>query len=298
MIKAKKYGDSLFVVGNYGFLLLLGLGTLYPFLNLIAISFNDSLDTVRGGIRIFPRDWTLSNYEIIFSNQQLFSATMRSVLRTVIGTVLSVAFTTMLAYTLSRREYVLRKAINFILIMSMYVSGGIIPAYLLIKQLHLTNSFWVYIIPGLIGAFNVIIIRSYFDQLPEGFAESAKMDGANDFQILFRVLVPISLPVIATITLFVSVGHWNSWFDNYLYNSSPDLTLLQFELMKILLQSVSQVTSNASATGYMDPTKINMTSPESIRATMTVIVTVPVLFVYPFLQKYFIKGITVGAMKE
>jgi putative aldouronate transport system permease protein len=240
----------------------------------------------------------MTNYEIIFSNPQLFSAALRSLLRTVLGTALSVTFTTMLAYTLSRREYVLRKAINLILVLSMYVSGGLIPFYLLIKQLHLTNTFGVYIIPGLIGAFNVMIIRSYFDQLPEGFAESARIDGANDAQILFRVLVPISLPVIATITLFVSVGHWNSWFDNYLYNTSPHLSLLQFELMKILLQSVSQLTGGASATGHIDVGTMTSTSPESIRATMTVIVTMPILFVYPFLQRYFIKGITVGAMKE
>ncbi len=264
----------------------------------MAISLNESLDTVKGGIRILPRVWTTSNYEIVFSNPQLLSAAVRSLLRTVIGTLLSVFMTTMLAYTLSRRDYKLRKILTLVMVMSMYVSGGLIPFYILIKDLHLTDTFLVYILPGLISAFNVLIVRSYFDQLPEGLSESARIDGASDFQILFRVLVPISMPVIATITLFISVGHWNSWFDNYLYNTSQNLSLLQFELMKILMQSISQVTGSASSTGHIDATLVNTTSPESIRATLTIIVTLPILLVYPFLQKYFVKGITLGAMKE
>ncbi|MHA0856765.1 carbohydrate ABC transporter permease [Paenibacillus sp. CMAA1364] len=297
-MRGRPLSSVLFNIFNYSFLLLIGIITLYPFLNLMAISLNESIDTVKGGIRILPRVWTTSNYEIVFSNPQLLSAAVRSLLRTVIGTLLSVFMTTMLAYTLSRRDYKLRKILALVMVMSMYVSGGLIPFYILIKDLHLTDTFLVYILPGLISAFNVLIVRSYFDQLPEGLSESARIDGASDFQILFRVLVPISMPVIATITLFISVGHWNSWFDNYLYNTSQNLSLLQFELMKILMQSISQVTGSASSTGHIDPTLVNTTSPESIRATLTIIVTLPILLVYPFLQKYFVKGITLGAMKE
>ncbi|MFD0714326.1 carbohydrate ABC transporter permease [Paenibacillus sp. GCM10027626] len=298
MFQTRSFVDRLFSVCNYSFLTILGIVTLYPFANLLAVSLNESLDTLRGGIYLWPRSFTLENYKIIFHNESLLSATFMSILRTVLGTVLSVICTTMLAYTLSRKEFMLRKAFNYILIISMYVNGGLIPYYLLIKDLHLNNTFLVYIIPGLIGAFNVIIIRSYFDQLPEGIIESARMDGANDFQVLFRVILPISMPVIATITLFVSVGHWNSWMDNYLYNSKASLSLLQFELMKILMQSVQQVTSEASTSGRIDQNLLNMVTPQSIRASMTIIVTVPIMFVYPFMQKYFIKGITVGAMKE
>lgn len=298
MYQTRSLFDRLFSVCNYSFLTILGIVTLYPFINLLAVSLNESLDTLRGGIYLWPRSFTLENYKIIFQNDSLLSATFMSISRTVLGTALSVICTTMLAYTLSRKEFMLRKAFNYILIISMYVNGGLIPYYLLIKDLHLNNTFLVYIIPGLIGAFNVIIIRSYFDQLPEGIIESARMDGANDFQVLFRVILPISMPVIATITLFVSVGHWNSWMDNYLYNSKASLSLLQFELMKILMQSVQQVTSEASTSGRIDQNLLNMVTPQSIRASMTIIVTVPILFVYPFMQKYFIKGITVGAMKE
>ncbi|MDQ8737111.1 carbohydrate ABC transporter permease [Paenibacillus sp. LHD-38] len=288
--------DVLFNLMNYAFLAVLGVVTLYPFVNLLAISLNDSVDAIRGGIYIYPRVFSLNNYKIIFQNDQLYSAAMISIIRTVVGTFLSVLCTTMLAYTLSRREFMARKLFNIIIIFSLYVNGGLIPFYVLIKNLHLNNTFWVYIIPGLVAAFNVIIIRSFFEQLPEGLIESAKIDGASELQVLFRVLIPISMPVIATITLFVAVGHWNSWFDNYLYNSKQSLSVLQYELMKILTESMQQVT--ASASGHVDEDVLQVTTPQSIRASMTIIVTVPILLVYPFMQRYFIKGIMVGAMKE
>jgi len=288
--------DVTFQLLNYVVLFLLGFATLYPFWNLLAISFNDSLDTMRGQVYFWPNQFTLNNYAIIFQNDSLLGAAFRSIARTVIGTVLSVGCTTMLAYTLSRREYMLRKPINVILVVSMYVNGGLIPIYMLIKDLGLTNTFAVYIIPGLIGVFNVIIMRSYFDQLPEALVESARIDGASDIGVLFRIIIPCSLPVLATVTLFVAVGHWNSWFDNYLYNSKDSLSLLQYELMKIMTKSTSEVTSNAQAA--LNHEMLRQTSPQSIRATMTIIVTFPILFVYPFLQKYFIQGITVGAVKE
>lgn len=289
-------GNALFHSLNILFLSLLGLVTLYPFLNLMAISFNESLDTLRGGIYLWPRQFTLSNYELILSNPRMFSAASLSILRTVIGTSVSVLCTIMVAYALSRREYALRKTLNTIIVMSMYVNGGLIPYYLMIKSFGLTNTFAVYIIPGLIGAFNVMIMRSSFDQLPDGLIESAKLDGASEWQTLTRVVMPISLPVIATITLFISVGHWNAWFDNFLYNSKESLTLLQYELMKILLQSTDQI--SASPGQGTDDALMRVTSPQAIRATMTIVVTMPILFVYPFMQKYFIQGMTLGAMKE
>ncbi|WP_409342267.1 carbohydrate ABC transporter permease [Paenibacillus sp. MBLB4367] len=294
----KSYGTAGYVFDSFNYLLLalLGIATLYPFLNLFAVSLNDPMDTIRGQVYVWPNAFTWNNYLIVFQNDGLLGATLRSVVRTLAGTFLSVACTAMLAFTLSRREYVLRKWLNFILIISMYVSGGIIPGYLLIKSLGMTNSFWVYIIPGLISVYNALIIRSYFDSLPEGLMESAKIDGASDLQLFYRIAIPCSLPVLATVTLFVSVGHWNAWFDNYLYNTRPNLSLLQYELMKILIQSTSQVTSNA--TGYVDKEVLRATTPQSIRATMTIIVTLPILFVYPFMQRFFIKGIMVGSMKE
>ncbi|MCQ6561189.1 carbohydrate ABC transporter permease [Paenibacillus mendelii] len=293
-----RYREATFDLFNYALLALLGFATLYPFVNLLAISLNDPLDTMRGEVYFWPNQFTWNNYQIIFQENALYMAAVRSVVRTLLGTFLSLVCTTMLAYTLSRREFILRKSINLLMIISMYVSGGIIPSYLLIKGLGLTNSFWVYIIPGLIGVFNVIIIRTAIEQLPEGLIESARLDGASDFQVLFRVVIPCSIPVLATILLFISVGHWNSWFDNYLYNTRDNLNLLQFELMKVLLQSTSQMVNNASSTGYVDSEALSNVTPEAIRATMTIVVTMPILLVYPFLQKYFIKGALIGAVKE
>lgn len=289
-------GGAAFHTINYLVLTLLAAATLYPFLNLLAISLNQSMDTVKGGIYLLPRKFTLDNYILIFQNQRLFSSVSLSVARTVIGTTLALIATIMVSYALSRTEYVLRKPLNTIIVVSMYVNGGLIPYYLLIKNLGLTNTFLVYIIPGLIGAFNVMIMRSFFDQLPSGLIESARMEGASEFQVLTRVVVPISLPVIATISLFVSVGHWNAWIDNFLFNTRESLSLLQYELMKILLQSTDQI--GAGNMDSIDPEMMRMTTPESIRATMTIFVTVPILLVYPFLQKYFIKGMTLGAVKE
>jgi putative aldouronate transport system permease protein len=287
-------GDISFNTFNFIFLSCLGIATLYPFLNLLAISLNDSLDSIKGGIYVWPREFTLANYSALFANEHLFGAFIRSIVRTLIGTGLGILCTAMFAYALSRREFVFRKGFNIFIIITLYVNGGIIPIYLVIREMGLVNSFWVYILPLLINGFYVILMRSYFEQLPEGLTESAKVDGATDFQTLFRIILPVSLPVIATITLFVAVLHWNMWFDNYLYNSrNQNLALLQYELMKILLDSARQVSSQTR----VDGTTVQVVMPQSIRATMTIVVTLPILFVYPFLQRYFIKGITIGAMK-
>ncbi|GLX69961.1 carbohydrate ABC transporter permease [Paenibacillus glycanilyticus] len=296
MFVRRSIGDVAFSIMNYTVLLVLGIATLFPFLNLAAISLNDAGDTLKGTIYVWPRVFTLENYSTIFANEGLAAAAVRSVIRTVVGTVLGVLCTAMLAYALSRREFFLRKPFNIILIITMYVNGGLIPFYLLVKNIGLMNHAAVYILPMLIGVFNVIIMRSYFEQLPEGIVESARIDGASDFQILFRIVLQISLPVLSTITLYIAVMHWNSWFDNYLYASrNENLNLLQYELQKILISSVNQV---MSANTHIDATDARRTNPETIRAAMTIIVTLPILLVYPFLQKYFVKGMTFAAMKE
>ncbi|OXS55585.1 sugar ABC transporter permease [Cohnella sp. CIP 111063] len=295
-MRTTTWKDRLFSTFNYTLLSLLGFATLYPFVNLMAISLNDALDSLRGGIYFWPRKFTLLNYEIIFEQDSLLRAAIMSVVRTAVGTVLGVAVTIMIAFALSRREFLLRKPLNVILVFTLFVNAGLLPAYLLNVNLNLMNSFAVYILPMLVSAYNVIIVRSYFEQLPEGLTESAKIDGATDFQVLLRIVAPVSLPVLATVTLFVAVVHWNSWYDNYLYTSgTPSLNLLQFELMKILINTVNEV---ANSSGSSSNSNALNTNPDAIRAAMTIIVTLPILFVYPFLQKYFVKGIMVASMKE
>lgn len=288
-------GSAAFSILNYAGLALLGAVTLYPFLNLLALSLNDSLDALKGGIYLLPRKLTWDNYALMFANDQLFGSFIRSVARTVIGTALGILCTSLFAFALSCKEFIWRKGLNTLLIVTLYVNGGLIPVYLLMKNLHLTNSFLVYILPLLMSGFHVIIVRSYFEQLPEGLTESAKIDGAGYMTTLFRIVLPISLPVLATIALFTAVMHWNSWFDNYLYNSrDPNLSVLQYEMMKVLLDSSMQ----AGPAQHVDENTVKAVSPQSVRATMTIIVTLPILLVYPFLQRYFIQGMTIGAMKE
>ncbi|WP_037288062.1 carbohydrate ABC transporter permease [Saccharibacillus sacchari] len=274
--------------------------TLYPFLNTFAVSLNAGNDTIRGGIYLWPRIWTDQNYKAVFANGHILNAFWISVARTVIATVLSLFLTSMLAYTLSRKDYVLRKPITILVVLTMYFSAGLIPTYFLMKDLHLLNNFLVYIIPGLVSAFNMIVIRTYIQTLPEGLIESAKIDGAGDFRTFISIILPLCQPVLATVALFVAVGQWNSWFDTFLYASSKqELSTLQFELMKLLSSSMNLNSSVAGSSGA-DPAAAaqNMVTPVSIRAAITIVASLPILMVYPFLQKYFVHGLQLGSVKE
>ena len=277
-------------------MVIIAIVTVYPFLNVLAISLNDATDTVKGGIHILPREFTLQNYKEIFEgSSKLPQGLLISILRTVIGTFTGVLASAMVAYTLSRREFVFNKAITIIFVLTMYIGGGLIPEYMVVKGLGLVNNFAVYILPGLIGTFNVIVIRSFIDGLPPALNESAMIDGANDFIIFTKIVLPLCLPVIATVALFIAVGQWNSWFDTYLYARSSDgLTTLQYELMKVM--------GNATGSAKVDPNnpvlQASSINPESIKMAITMVATVPILLVYPFVQKYFVTGMTLGAVKS
>ena len=270
--------------------------TLYPFLNVVAKSFNDPIDTVKGGVHIIPRVFTLQNYIGLFeAGSNLPIAFRTSVLRTVIGAFSGVLCCAMFAFVLSRKDFIFRRSFTIFLVVTMYVGGGMIPEYLLIRNLGLINNFLVYILPGLINAFNVIVIRAYMDTIPFSLQESAKIDGANDISIFFRIIIPLCKPVLATIALFIAVGQWNSWFDTYLYaRNTTNLSTLQYELMKVL-DSAQAV---AAQDIYSQGLRAARRNPEAIKMAITVIATVPILMIYPFLQKYFVSGITIGAVKE
>lgn len=293
-------GDLIFDIANITLLIFLLVLTLYPVINTLAVSFNQASDTVRDSTFLWPRKFSTLNYSTLFEDGMIYHAFFISVARTLLGTVASVFCTAMLAYTLSRKEYLLRRSISFIFIFTMYFSGGLIPVYMLIKNLHLYGTFWVYIIPGLVGAFNLIVMRSFMEGLPDSLVESAQIDGANHFSIFMRIILPLSLPVIATVALFVAVGQWNSWFDTFLYNSSNiNLSTLQYELMK-KLQSANMSVGGTAESAFASSKNIqaNIVTPASIRAAITVVATVPIVIVYPFLQKYFITGLTLGGVKE
>ncbi|HEY4431397.1 MAG TPA: carbohydrate ABC transporter permease [Paenibacillus sp.] len=288
--------DQIFDIVNCSFMTLAFVITLYPFLNVLAISLNDSMDTVKGGIYLWPRKWTWANYDAIFSFRGLITGFKISLLRTFTGTLLGLLSSSMLAFVLSRSDFQARKLVSTFLVMTMYVSGGLIPGFILIRHLGMMNSFWVYVLPGMVSAWNVFIIRSFIDGLPSALQESAKLDGANDFTIYWRVILPLCKPVLATVALFLAVGQWNSWFDTFLYNSTArHLTTLQYELMKVLQST--QIGSNDIHDPNMSQL-MNRISPESVKMAITIVVTVPILIVYPFLQRYFVKGMTLGAVKS
>lgn len=292
--------DKIFDYVNYALLTMLMIVTLYPFLNTLAISFNDAKDSIRGGIYLWPREWSLDNYKYVLSEKSIYNATIISILRTVIGTVVTVFCSAMVAYAISRQDFVLRKFVTIAFILTMYINGGLIPNFLLIRDLNLLDSFWVYILPGLIGVFNLIIIRSFIDGLPESILESARIDGAGDYRTFFSIVLPLCVPVLATVALFSGVFQWNSWFDVFLYNSSTiELSTLQYELQKILQNSNASMTQRTAGDVFAGGGLQNQgtVTPTAIRATMTIVASVPIIMVYPFLQKYFVKGMMVGGVK-
>jgi putative aldouronate transport system permease protein len=276
--------------------------TLYPFLNTIAVSFNNGLDTIRGGIYFWPREFSLNNYRAVLSNVTIYNAFIVSVARTVFSTILNIFLTTMLAYALSRKGFIFRKFITVVLILTMYFDPGLIPTYFLYRSLGLINNFLVYIVPSMVYAFNFIVIRTYINTLPPSLIESAYMDGAGEFRIFIRIIFPLCKPVLATIALFVAVGAWNSWFDSFIFCSSKQyLSTLQYELMKLIAsanisQSNSALLANAMASG--GAAARNFINRTSIRAAVTILTAIPIIIVYPFLQRYFIVGLTVGSVKE
>jgi putative aldouronate transport system permease protein len=296
-----KIEDTTFNVINYALMLFLVFLTLYPFWNTVAVSFNVAADTTRGGITFFPRMFTWQNYRAVFTSGTIYNAFLVSVARTVVQTVTGVFFVSMLAYALSRNEFIFRKPFTVIIILSMYINAGLIPNYFLMRSLGLINTFWVYVVPGMISAFNFIVIRTYMKKLPESIIESARMDGCGDFIIFIRIILPLCLPVLATIALFIAVGAWNAWFDTMIYNSGrANLHTLQYKLMEYLQSSQSQSKSAAAigAMGMAENLGASMVTPVSIRAAVTVVAALPILVVYPFLQRYFVVGLNVGSIKE
>ncbi len=287
MAKKKTWFDYVLIV----FFVLIVAMTLYPFLNVLAISLNDATDTIRNINFIIPRVFTLNNYKYVFNDADIIKPFFISVAKTIVGTLLGVICTAMLAYTLSRRDFIFHKPFTILFVVTMYVSGGLIPEYLLIvRTLHLSNNFMVYILPGLIWVYNMILVRSFIDGLPSALQEAAMLDGANDFQIWYMVVMPLCTPVIATIALYYAVGQWNSFMDTYLY--AKKLPTLQYKLYEIMAQATMKMDIHATSN-----TKQAVT-PMAIRMAVTIVATVPIIVVYPFLQKYFVGGMTVGSVKD
>lgn len=273
----------------------------YPFWYIFIGSVSNPNISVRT-LTFLPRDVTWFNYREVLRSKGLMEAMTVSVARTVLGTLLSVLLTSFMAYLFTLRKMSARKFFYRLVIITMYLSGGLIPTFLVFKSYGLLNSFWVYIIPGAISVYNMVLVKTFMENgVPESLGESASLDGAGPMTIFFRIMLPLSLPILATIALFVAVGQWNSWFDNMIYNTrNSDLDTLQYLLYKKLNEAnkIAEAARSGSTTmvGEMLTKQMTLT-PDSIRMTITMLVTLPILCVYPFLQKYFVKGIMVGAVK-
>ncbi|MCL6591292.1 MAG: carbohydrate ABC transporter permease [Firmicutes bacterium] len=298
-IRKKGLEPVIFHTVNTLLMLTIILVMLYPFWNTVAVSFNNAQDTLRGGITFWPRVFSLYNYETVFKNELLVTGFFNSVLRTVLATVLGVFIAALVGYVLSRPEFLWRKFATRFFLWTMYVNAGLIPFYFLIKNLSLMNNFLVYILPGMVSVFNIIVMKSYIQTLPSSLVEAGYIDGASHFRIFFQIILPCCKPVLATIALWCAVGAWNSWFDTFIFCSSrPSLTTLQYEMMKLLASAMSSATERTGADifGAASNQLANMVTPVSMRAAITVVASVPILIVYPFLQKYFV-NVTIGSVK-
>ena len=267
--------------------------SLYPVWYTVIISFNDSSDALRGGIYWWPRKFSLESYKTVFQDTTIIRAFAVTVLRTVIGTVTSVFFTAMVGYALSKKYIMGNKFYTILGTITMFFGGGLIPYFITLKNLGLYNNFLVYIIPSLFNFYNMIIFRSFFNELPAGLEESARLDGANDLMIFIRIVIPLSAPVIATIALFNGVGHWNDYFTGVMYINDAELQPIQTYLFRIIASASASKTVVAMPAGVT----AQQVSSQSVRLATMVVTTFPIMCVYPFLQKYFVKGMLIGSIK-
>lgn len=293
-MKRKFSEDKAVDVAVYLLLGLVGIVTLYPFYYTIICSFNDGLDLMKGGVYLWPRKFSLANYELFLKDGDWRHAFLVSLSRTIAGTALRVSFTSMFSYVLSRNNLMFKKGYRFLVVFTMYFSGGLIPFYILLRNLGLLNSFWVYVIPGMVDAFFVMTGINFFGAIPESMIEAARIDGAREIKVLTKVVLPVSKPFLATLALFSAVGQWNSWLDSAYYVRDANLHTMAFKMMTVINQNLA--TANTEAAGQLS--QANTATSFTVQATAMAVSMLPIMCVYPFLQKYFVQGMMIGAVKE
>lgn len=266
--------------------------TLYPFYYILLITFNEGTDTAAGGMYLWPRQFTLSNYTYFLQDPKWIEAFGISVLRTVIGTLLGILFTSLVAYGLSKRDLIFRSGYFLAVVIAMNFSGGLIAFYIVLRSLGLINHFAVYVVPGMLNLFFLLIAISFFREIPDELGESARMDGASELRIFARIVLPVSMPLLATMSLFLGSGQWNAWLDSAYFVQDEGLRTLTYRMMQVINQSM--VPSGDAQAAAMSRTSV---TPFSVQATAMVVSIVPILGVYPFLQKHFVSGMMLGSVK-
>jgi putative aldouronate transport system permease protein len=291
MFKRKSAEDIIVDGINYFLLTIILLSTLYPFYYLLITSFNSGTDSLLGGSYLWPSEFTLENYATFFEQKKWMTALGISVMRTVIGAAAGILFTSCVAYGLSHKDLVFKNYYFIIVIFAMYFSGGLIPYYVVLRSLGLLNTFGVYIIPSLLNTFFLLIAISFFREIPNDLKESATIDGARELTIFYKIILPVSKPLLATMALFMGVGQWNSWLDSAYFVRDSELRTLTYRMMEIINKSQVPTESIAAAAGASNVTSY------SLQVTAMVVSIAPIVCVYPFLQKYFVKGIMIGSVK-
>jgi putative aldouronate transport system permease protein len=298
----RSVGEILFDNLNVLFLLVFAFLTLYPFWYILVLSLNEGKDSAQGGVWFWPRKWTLTNYAYVLVNPQVLVAYRTTILRTVSGSVLALFVTGLAAYSLSKHHLPGRNLIILIFMIPMFIGGTLVSSYVLIAKLKMLNTFWVYIIPGCFSFFNAIIIRTFIYTIPVSLEESAKMDGASYFTILARIVAPLCMPIVATILLFNAVGHWLDFYTNMIYTATNKAIMtLQYLLYLLILAkeaSMNTLTEHPPLQGGAFQSRREEVTPQAIKMAVIMTVTLPILFVYPFVQKYFVKGVLIGSVKE
>lgn len=291
-------GERLFDAFNYFLLAIVSLSMLYPFIYVLAISLNAPEDSQLGGIWLFPRVLSFESYILIFINEDLLGAAFVSAARTLLGVTLTIFCSSMFAYVFTKSDFIIYKPLKAFFFFAMFFGGGgLIPTYMLYLNLGLYDTFWVYIIPWMVNLWYVVLFRTYFKTIPSELEDAAMIDGANDLVTFFRVILPVSKPILATITLFSAVSQWNAWTDTLYYTNNPKLRTLQFIVQQIVKEAEgSHIIDRAEMFEIFHGDAV-MADPLSLRMAITIITTVPIILVYPFLQKYFMKGIMIGSIK-
>lgn len=288
-------GQKVFKVFNYTFLGLLGLVTFYPFWYVLIASLNTGRDFMRGGVWLFPREFTLENYIKAFADDRILPSLKISVTATILSVVVCLFFTALAAYAMSVKTLPGKTGLNFFWYFTTIFGGGMIPYYMVLRELGLTNSYWLYILPSIYNFYNFVLLRTNFANIPYELRESAQLDGASELTILSRIYIPLSKPILATLALFFGVGKWNDWFTAAYYQSQAKLYPAATVLQRILAEAsagsqvkVGQETALGSMTSY---------TTQSLQMAFVMILTMPIVVVYPFLQKYYVKGVMVGSVK-
>ena len=293
-IKQTRAG-KIFDVLNVIFLTLFVIIVVYPFINVLAISLNEGSDAVKGGIYLWPREFTLDNYKYVLNNSDIYRSTFVSILRTVIGTVTAVLGNALLGYIVSCQNFAGRKFMRILFLITMYFGGGLIPSYLLMTKLGLIDTLTVYWLPSIFSAYYMLLCASYIQNIPEALFEAARVDGASELRIFTQFVLPLSKPMLACIAIYTGVTHWNSWFDVNLYSKSGTWDTLQIILYRMLNQA-SALKDMTDSTMLAEA--MRGIQPLTVRAAITIVVVLPIIVIYPFFSKYFTSGMTLGAVKQ